>query len=406
VQAVIPADGFGRNGRTGTVVQRAADRRGVHLLVLIDALGWEYIKNREFLDELLPYRRPLRTVLGFSSGAIPTILTGAWPSVTGHWNLFYYDPKGSPFRWLKYLSFLPDFVLNHRITTKVLKEMGRHILGLGPSFECSVNSSELRWFNFVEKKNIYASGGISGAKSIFDYMKQENIPHRIYTYHDATDAEIVEIAERDIRTKAGQFYFVYLSEMDMFLHMHCSDEKLLDERIALYGRRLKRLYERAQEIDPGAIMTVLSDHGMTPVRNYYDLMKDVEEAGYKIRKDYLAVYDSTMARFWFFNESTRSGITSLLAKSERGRILSDEELEALGVFFDDRRFGEIVFLLPPGWIFSKSNFNGPQWRPVGMHGYHPDDSYSDGIFLSTHVPEKEIRSIADVYPWMLKVGAQ
>src|ERR1044071_9411723 len=96
-------------------------KRGTHLFVLIDALGWEYLKGRPFLDDLLPYRRPLRTVLGFSSGAIPTILTGAWPSVTGHWNLFYYDPNGSPFRWFKYFSFLPDAVLNNRVTTKLIK---------------------------------------------------------------------------------------------------------------------------------------------------------------------------------------------------------------------------------------------------------------------------------------------
>src|SRR5215831_27730 len=123
------------------------------LFILIDALGWEYIKNRPFLNDLLPYRRPLQTVLGFSSGAIPTILTGAWPAVTGHWNLFYFDPKGSPFRWLKYFAFVPDRLMNCRVTTKILKEMGRRVLGLGPLFECCVSPSVLRWFNWVERKD-------------------------------------------------------------------------------------------------------------------------------------------------------------------------------------------------------------------------------------------------------------
>ena len=48
----------------------------IHIFILIDALGWEYIKERPFLNDVLPHRQPLRTVLGFSSGAIPTILTG------------------------------------------------------------------------------------------------------------------------------------------------------------------------------------------------------------------------------------------------------------------------------------------------------------------------------------------
>ena len=75
--------------------------RQINLFVLIDALGWQYVQGTNFLSDLLPYRRPLRTVLGFSSGAIPTILTGAAPTETGHWNLFYYDPKESPYRWLR-----------------------------------------------------------------------------------------------------------------------------------------------------------------------------------------------------------------------------------------------------------------------------------------------------------------
>ncbi|SRR5216684_2689222 len=378
-----------------------ADERRIHLFVLIDALGWEYLKERSFLDDILPYRRPLRTVLGFSSGAIPTILTGAWPSVTGHWNLFYYDPKGSPFRWLKYFRFVPDRIMNCRVTTKLLKEMGRHMLGLGPLFECCVSPSVLRWFNWVERKNIYEQGGISGAPSIFDHLEQSGVPHRVYTYHHSTDAEIIKLAEKDIVAKAARFYFVYLSEMDMFLHMHCADEKKLDERIAWYEAQLRQIYDCARAIDPNVTLTVFSDHGMTPITNRYDLMREVASAGYKSPEDYLAVYDSTMARFWFFSDVARRDIMAVLEKTPCGRILSDAELRSLGVFFEDGRFGEVVFLLSPGWIFSKSDFNGPQWMPAGMHGYHPEeDRYSDAIFLTNRQLEFEPRTIADVYRCM------
>jgi hypothetical protein len=32
-----------------------------------------------------------------------------------------------------------------------------------------------------------------------------------------------------------------------------------------------------------------------------------------------------------------------------------------------------------------------------MHGYHPDDAYSDGVFLSNEEPPVPIRTVADVY---------
>ena len=138
--------------------------RRLHLFVLIDALGWRFLGGNPFLSDLLPCRTPLRTVLGFSSGAIPTILTGVPPAQNGHWNLFYYDPKGSPFRWLRYFRFLPESLLNNRVSRKLLKEMGRRMLGLGSQFECCVQPTLLPFFNYLEKRSIYEREGIPGAR--------------------------------------------------------------------------------------------------------------------------------------------------------------------------------------------------------------------------------------------------
>ena len=171
------------------------------------------LKEHEFLNDILPYRQPLRTVLGFSSGAIPTILTGKTPAQTLHWNLFYYDPQGSPFRWLKWFQFLPDFVFEHRITQKIVKELGRHVLGMGPLFECFVSPRLLPWFNWVEKKNIYDKGGISGAPSIFDHLAEQGVPYKVYSYHHQGDDEILEQAAQDVRVASREFLF-HLSVRD------------------------------------------------------------------------------------------------------------------------------------------------------------------------------------------------
>jgi hypothetical protein len=377
------------------------DRKRVHVFVLIDALGWLILEGQDFLQDLLPFRRPLRTVLGFSSGAIPTILTGLPPAQNGHWNLFYYDPAGSPFRWMRYLRFLPERALDHRVTRKLLKEMGRHLLGLGSQFECAVSPRLMPWFNWVEKKSIYERGGVSGAPSIFDELAEQNIAYRVYSYHHASDEEIFNTAQRDIRQGAASFYFVYLSEMDRFLHDHCGDAgSKLEERLSWYAENLRKLFAAAREADPHADLTVFSDHGMTPVTNHFDLVKQVAQCGFSMPDDYLSVYDSTMARFWFFNAKARSGISDKLKSLPCGRLLSDRELKALGVFFPDRRYGELVFLLHPGWLISNSDFNGKGWMPVGMHGYHPEDAYSDGVFLSDRKPPMPVENVADVYYYM------
>ena len=372
----------------------------VTIFVLIDALGWRYLEGREFVNDILPYRVPLQTVLGFSSGAIPTILTGTPPAVTGHWNLFYYDPKGSPFRWLKFAGFLPDAILDNRVTRKLLKELGRRVLGMGPLFECSVSPRFLPLFNYVEKKNIYGAGGIPGSSSIFDELTARGIPHRVYSYHHLTDASIVDQAIQDIQSKTASFFFLYLSEMDMFLHMHCKEPEKIEERLRSYEEGLRRVFQAAREADPQTTMTVISDHGMTPVQHHFDVVGQIDGLGLKMPDDYLAVYDSTMARFWFFNDRAKAAVRDCLAKLSCGRVLPDEELHQLGVFFEDRRFGELIFLLDPGWLVSKGDFNGKGWMPLGMHGYHPQDPWSDAIFLSSIPPSVAVRTIADVYPCM------
>ena len=378
--------------------------RNVQIFVLIDALGWEYIEGNEFLDEFLPYRTPLQTVLGFSSGAIPTILTGLRPAQHGHWNLFYYDPKGSPFRWMRPLTFLPSWIMDHRVTCKIMKEMGRHVLGMGPLFECYVGPRYLPWFNYIEKRSIYGNQGIPGTPSIFDQLTEAGIPHRVYSYHQAPDSELVRRACHDVENSDARFFFVYLSEMDAFLHMHCQEPEEVKKKLAWYAAELRRLFETALQVDPIAGLTVLSDHGMTPVKHHFDLVGAMKRLGFSMPEDYLAVYDSTMARFWFFNEKARREFTALLSGLECGKILNDAELEEFGILFPDRRYGELIFLLDPTWLIGESNFNGKGWSPRGMHGYHPGDRYSDGIFLSNRPPSAPVRAIQDVYRCMREVA--
>ena len=99
------------------------------IYVLIDALGWEVLRGRPFLDDVLPERRWLTTILGYSSGAIPTLLSGRTPNDHGHWNLFYRDPARSPFRWTRPLGRLPRALVENRVSRRALKLVARRLSG-------------------------------------------------------------------------------------------------------------------------------------------------------------------------------------------------------------------------------------------------------------------------------------
>ena len=375
-------------------------KRHISVCVLIDALGWKILEDREFFNDLLVFRQPLRTVLGFSSGAIPSLLTGRSPSQHGHWNLFYYDPTGSPFACLRWLRYFPDRLVNHRVSQKIIKEAGRRLFHMGPQFECYVKPTLMPFFNWVERSCIYEPGGISGARSIFDDLETRGTRYRAYSYHHWNDEQILQLAQNDLENSDTEFFFVYLCELDAELHSFWAHPDRLGSMLARYETKLRRLFETALHLDPSASIAIFSDHGMAPVTNRFDLVKDIEALGWKMPDDYLGVYDSTMARFWFFNQEARASITACLVKKTCGHVLSDEELEELGVCFSDRRFGETIFLLNSGCMFYRSDFHSGNWLPNGMHGYHPNDPYSDAIFLSNRQPDPPLHTICDIYRYM------
>jgi hypothetical protein len=119
----------------------------------------------------------------------------------------------------------------------------------------------------------------------------------------------------------------------------------------------------------------------------------------KMGEDYAVVYDSTMARFWFFNESARDQVTECLNHVEEGGIIPDSELAELGALFTDRHFGELIFLVKEGVLIVPSHMGQ---RPIrGMHGYHPSEKQSYAALCTNqeNIPE-EITAIPHIYRLM------
>ena len=86
-----------------------ADGRDLSLVFLIDALGYEIVDSEGFLDALAATQRPaVRSVLGFSSAAIPTILTGKASSEHGHLVMYHRTQGDSVFDRYRTLLRIAD----------------------------------------------------------------------------------------------------------------------------------------------------------------------------------------------------------------------------------------------------------------------------------------------------------
>ncbi len=369
------------------------------IYVLVDALGWELLRGRPFLDDVLTDRRWLVTILGYSSGAIPSLLSGRYPSEHGHWNLFHLAPERSPFRWTRALRGLPRPLVENRVSRRIIKRVSRRLSGYRGYFSLyAYPVAHLPLFDLTEKRDIYQPGGLD-APSIFDVFGACGIPYECYTYHRHTDTQILDLASRRAAALDQRVLFLYLSGLDDYLHYHVHDGDGVTGRLAWYEAGLRRIWDTARRHRDDVRLFVFSDHGMTPVRWTYDLGRDVATLGLRSPQDYLAAYDSTMARFWAWTDRGRRRLTELLAEHPCGQLLDREELTRLGVWFSDDRYYQLVFLMKAGGLLCPSHMGSVRF--AGMHGYHPSEPTADAVLLASVPVTRAADHITDVYRVLL-----
>ena len=81
-------------------------QKKIEIFLFIDALGWKIVNDHCFLADLLPERRKIFMQFGYSSSAIPTILSGKTPAEHGQLGLFRFAPADSPFKNISRLAGL------------------------------------------------------------------------------------------------------------------------------------------------------------------------------------------------------------------------------------------------------------------------------------------------------------
>jgi len=381
----------------------SSPRRSVSLVVFIDALGWEVLRDRRFLDDELPWRQPVRSVLGYSSACVPSILTGLPPRGHGQWSFFYCSPETSPFRKLRWLRFLPESITGRARVRGWLSRIIARVHGFTGYFQLyQLPFRHAHEFDYCEKRDLFAPGGINGRPTVFDRLRSRGVPFHMSDWR-RDEAHNLRQLEADLRAGDIRFAFVYLPDLDGALHRVGKAHEEIDRRIAAYDAALRKVLALAREHYDEVRLSVISDHGMADVQREEDLEAQLARLPYRFGRDYVAALDSTMARFWFRSEGARRSIESLLDRLDWGRRLTEAELRELGCDFEAARYGQSIFLAREGVVIAPSHMG--REAPRGMHGYHPDDPDSYAVLLSSHAPTTAMDSICSFHGHMLVEAA-
>ena len=145
---------------------------------MVDACGWEIIRNDPFGNSFAPHRRKLNSVFGYSSTCVPSILSGRWPDEHRNWCYFVYDPKNSPFRSLRPLRFLPQAITSRRIFRRLLTRLVKVQLKFRGYFDLyNIPFKYISLFDFTEKKSPLQPKGMNRGPNIFDFLTENKISY-------------------------------------------------------------------------------------------------------------------------------------------------------------------------------------------------------------------------------------
>lgn len=371
------------------------------LFVFVDACGWEIIKNDPFARSFAPNRRKLESVFGYSSACVPSILSGRWPDEHRNWCYFVYDPANSPFKILRPLRWLPGRITSRRIFRRWLTKLVKAHLGFRGYFDLyNIPFRYITLFDFTEKKSPLKPGGMNCGPNIFDYLQEQNIRHHV-SAPEKSETENLAALIRDIQDEQIDFAFLYWAGLDGLLHRVGNQSSQVGLKLRQYEKWIEQLLAAANAHYSEVRLYVFSDHGMANCDELLDLRAQIDALPLRMGRDYAVVYDSTMARFWFFNDRARQLVSQALQKVPQGRILPDDELADLRAFFADGYFGQLIFLAKEGVLIVPSHMGE---RPIrGMHGYHPTDSQSYAVLMTNHtdVPA-QITAIPHIYQLMTR----
>lgn len=376
-------------------------KQKLSLFIFIDAFGWEILKQHPwFLQDLAVDKKKLTTIFGYSSACDPSIISGKLPEEHLMWSSFYYSPKSCPYSWVKWLRFLPNVITERSRVRHLLSRIIARIHGFTGYFQIyQVPFRYLPYFDYAEKKWMWGTkGGLLKGKTIFDHLLEKKIPFYVKPNVTVNDEQQWNEVESRVQSGSIDFAYLFLGKLDAVMHAHGTDHPLVEKTLREFDLRIRTLLSLAEQNYGEVKWYVFSDHGMHNVEETYDLKKEIDSLSLNFGKDYVALYDSTMARFWFLNQDAREKIHSLLSRNSQGRILTVNELKQFGAYFPDHMYGETIFLMNSGVLIVPSFMT--RKRVAGMHGFHPDDPDSSAMILSNRKLSEELTRIEQIYHLM------
>lgn len=333
------------------------------LVVFVDALGPRQLERFGSRLAYLGHRKPLRGVLGYTSGALPTVLTGVTPDRHGRMCLFSEYRPGStqilaPLRWM---GLLPS-VFHERRRFRALAERWlrlRHGLS-GYVALHKVPPEHFRWLDLPEREDLFEATEIGGAPTFLAEARAAGLS--VYSSPWRTpEPQRWRDAHGVLRREKPDLTFLYCAELDAILHREGNQGSHAEEALDRIAEHVARAREALLEGGGELTTLMVGDHGMADIRSTIDPRPTLA-----LLAPLRVFVDSTMLRCWGGEKDLFRAKSLIERRGWPGTWLDESALRACNAPTRGASYGNALFLLDEGVMFAPSFLGG---AAAGMHGY-------------------------------------
>lgn len=323
-------------------------------------------------------------------------LAGLHPEESDEGFHFWYSPETSPFRLVKRWGRCFDAV------PRALQRGLRAALGrTGPALH-DIPLSFLRFMDVRRKGNPF-DHGCYPSDTFFDMVRRAG-GKWMYLGAPVSSCSARRIY-RDLRAGLSEdldIVFLLIGDLDPVGHAFGPCSRQLEGKLAEVEGIIKDIFGLLQKKYGRLKAVIFGDHGMVSVRRHIDVKGALKKARSRPIEDYLFFLDSTVARFWFFNEEARREVTDILGGLSGGSIISGSERRDYRINYSHVKFGEVMFWAGGGSLIFP-NFYQSASPVAAMHGYRSETAEDHAAFIfydseqQPGPPEKHPARMVDMF---------
>jgi predicted AlkP superfamily pyrophosphatase or phosphodiesterase len=376
------------------------------LLVFIDGLKPTSINKMPFLSTF-KNRSRIKTDFGYSITCHATMYSGRYPENHKMWFLWKYSPLTSPYKWLSNFKILFwfDTLITRIIIGKLTKMFVNYTSHSGLSIMKKSTLKNWPFFDMAEKKSWDEAGYLDNIPTLFDILRQEGITWKIVGFDNSRHggSRLKHIKAHEPENNFDQLTYLFIGAVDGVTHQFSQESPEAEQVLLDVDKELERIFTIIQKqngVPPYFIC--FSDHGQKRITSSFDIYEHFEQSSQNLN-DFIHIIDTNFARFWFRDMEEERIVKQIMSNAPSGFFLSDQEYEKYHIKMPDNAYGDAIYYLESPYKFKKTVW-GYGYKTISVHGYLPDDTEMDGVFITNETIRKEgYIDLVDILPSILEL---